>query len=95
MSVDDIFELGSQLIDSKYCYYSILWLTEALNRIDANETDNLFKLEILDSLALAYETEGKPKFSAQRTRVFPMQYIPPCPQNIILWHWKRWKKFLQ
>lgn len=58
MSVGDIFELGSRLIDSKYCYYSIMWLAEALKRIDANETDNSFKLDILSNLALAYETEG-------------------------------------
>lgn len=58
MSVSDISELGLQLVKSKYGVYSIYWLTEALNRLDANGTDNSLKLEILKKLAVSYENEG-------------------------------------
>lgn len=59
MSVSDISELGLQLVDSKYRVFSIMWLTEALNRLDANKTNDALKIEILRQLAVSYEEEGE------------------------------------
>lgn len=65
MSSEDCFELGRQSYVNDDHYHTILWMQEAMSRLDVesnnNRTKSFSKADVLDYLAFSTYKEGKRK----------------------------------
>lgn len=57
MTAHDCFEIGRESFFYEDYYYSLMWMTEALNRLN-NNTDEISKVDILEYIAFCKYKQG-------------------------------------